>query len=430
MSWTSDYISDVRYPAFFYKEMQPLWLSTVAGLSGFTAPRANADFTLCELGCGVGINLLVAAACHPGAHFVGVDFNADHLTMARDAARSSGISNVEFIHADFAGFARDNLQNFDYITCHGVWSWIAAEQQAAVLDMVSAGLNQNGLFYLHYMCHPGSTDLMSFQHLLNLCAHHMPGPSPRKAQVGMKLLEQMAGSGIFADRPDLMRHLANMAKRQPEDIAHEFLTDHWRPQHCVDLHQQVAQAGLRYLASADVFNNLDPSLSIPGRMQGLIRQTQIPALAETMKDMARNAHQRMDLFQKEPTPLNRDHFAAHIARMQFRLLPNAPSHGPIQFDTPIGPITGPEAIFTPLLQRLAQGPASGADLLALPIFAGDVVALLQSLQLLMMQAMVHPATADGVMKGDQVERLAQWFRQNAIQIDMIENCGTAVVARP
>lgn len=426
MSWTDGYISDVTYPAFFYKDMQPVWLSTVAAMQGFSAPDVRQPFSLCELGCGVGINLLVAAACHADAHFVGVDFNADHLRAAAKAAAAGGITNIEFVHADFAGFARSNERQFDFMTSHGVWSWIAPQQRDGLLECAARGVKSGGLFYLHYMCHPGSTDLLPLQHLLNLCAHLMPGPSPRKAQTGLKLLQQIAASGLYADRPEMLRHLANMAKRNPADLAHEFLTDHWQPQHSADVHQQVGNAGLALLGSADLFNNLDISLSIPGKLQGLIRQTAVPALAETLKDMARNAHQRMDLFQKDPARQSRERFIAGLSETVFHLLPGAPPPGPVSFPTPIGPLTGPEAIFAPLLRRLAAGPATGAELLRLPAFAGDAPALLQALQLLMMQEIAHPATDAHPAIADRTARLSDWFSRRGIALDIVAECATAV----
>ena len=426
MSWTDGYISDVSYPAFFYREMQPVWLSMVAGLQGFAAPVVDQPFALCELGCGVGTNLLVAAACHPEAQFVGVDFNAEHLRVAADAATSGGIRNIEFVHSDFAGFARSNSRQFDFITSHGSWSWIAPAQQSALLDCAVQGLKPGGLFCLHYMCHPGSTDLLPLQHLLNMCAHLMPGPSPRKAQTGLKLLQQLAGSGLYADRPAMLRHLENMAKRDPADLAHEFLTDHWQPQHPAEVHQRLGQAGLSFLGSADMFNALDISLSIPGNLQPLIGRTAVPALAETLKDMARNAHQRLDLFQKDPAALDRDGFIARLGATRVHLLPQAPAPGSLTFATPIGPITGPEAVFAPLLQRLQAGPATGIELAHLPVFAGDVGALLQPLQLLMMQGIAHPGTGAPPPADGRVARLTQWFGRNGINLAIMAECGTAV----
>lgn len=424
MTWTDGYIADVGYPACFYKEMQPLWLSTMAGLQGFSAPDVHQPFVLCEPGCGVGINLLVAAACHPDACFVGVDFNAAQLDVGCAAAAACGIENIEFIHADFAGFADSNNRQFDFITSHGVWSWIAPHQQASLLDVAARGLKPGGLFCLHYMCHPGSTALLPLQHLLNLCAHLMPGPSPRKAQTGLKLLQQLAAGGLYAEEPAMLRHLANMAQRPPADLAHEFLTDHWQPQHSIAVHQKMGEAGLSFLCSADAFNNLDVSLSIPGRMQDLIRRTAVPALAETLKDMARHAHQRMDIFQKEPARLDYDSFTARLHAMRFHLLPDAPPPGPISFSTPIGPITGPEAIFAPLLQRLAASPATGAELAQLPVFSGDFGTLLQALQLLMMREIAHPGAI--APPADRISRLSDWFGHHDIVLTIIEECATAM----
>jgi len=426
MTWTDGYIADVCFPAFFYKEMQPVWLSAVAGLQRFAAPDPARSFALCELGCGVGTNLLVAAACHPDAQFVGVDFNPEHLRIARDAAASAGIRNLEFVHADFAQFARGNDRQFDFMTSHGVWSWIAPHHQAALLDSVSRNLKPGGLFYLHYMCHPGSTDLQQFQHVLNLCAHHMPGPSARKAQTGLTLLQQIAEGGAFAGHPGMLRHLSNMARRDPADLAHEFLTDHWQPQHSVDVHQRVGEAGLTFLGSADVFNNLDILLSIPSKLQGLIGRTRVPALAETLKDMARHTHQRMDLFQMAPVPLDPAAFGAVLGAMRFQLLPHAPRQGPITFSTPIGPVTGPAAVFTPLLQALASGPATGAQLLRLPGLSGDAEALLQSLQLLMMAGIVHPSGPAPAATNDAGEALSHWFGRNGITLAVVAACGTAI----
>jgi SAM-dependent methyltransferase len=423
MSWTGGYVSDTRYPPFFYKEMQPLWLATVARLLGMTAPDVRAPFSLCELGCGQGANLLVAAACHPEARFVGVDFDPAHIEAARDAAAASGLYNLEFVQADFASFASRNQERFDLVTCHGVWSWVAPDERARLLGIAAQALLPGGLLYLHYMCHPGSTELVPLQHLLNLCAHHMPGTSVRKARTGMLLLDQMVEQGAFADRPALRRHLANMARREPADLAHEFLSDHWQPQHSTDLHQQVGATGLAYIGSADVFNNLDVSLSVPARLQPLIRRTAVPALAEALKDIARNAHQRQDLFQKGPRPLVTD---VALAATRFAALPGAPRHGPVTFDTPIGPITGPEAVFTPLLERLASGPASGAELSDLTVFARDPQQLHRALQLLMMQQLAHPAMDPAPLAAARAEALGRWFADHGVGLRLVADCATAL----
>ena len=438
------YPIDVDFPAFFYKEMPPVWLACVSRLLGFAAPDVAGPFTYCEAGCGLGINLLVAAACHPAARFVGVDVNDRPLRIARAAAQAAGLQNIEFVHSGFDEFAGGRPGSFDFIATHGVWSWVVPRHRDALLALVEAGLKPGGLFYLHYMCHPGSTDLLTIQHFLHLFARQVPGTSARQVQTGLKLLGQLAGRGLFVDRPGVLRHLDNLGSRDPDQLAHEFLTDHWQPQHSVDVHQQLGAVGLSYLGSADVFNNLDVALSIPGQLQGVIRQTGEPALAETLKDLARNSHQRMDLFQREPRPLSPQAYGEQLGSTVFHAVPGAPVGGPLTFTTPIGPVEAPPVPCNALLQRLATGPAPFAELARLPAFAGQPALLLQTLQLMLMQAIVHPANptnpADLTSPADranpaepaaaagnrQATALTRWLARNRLSLKVIEACGTAV----
>lgn len=87
MTYAAGYVQDVAYPAHFHREIQPLWLSMLTRFLGSAPPDLTRPYSYCELGCGVGINLLVAAATNPQGQFVGVDFNERHLTIARDAIR-------------------------------------------------------------------------------------------------------------------------------------------------------------------------------------------------------------------------------------------------------------------------------------------------------------------------------------------------------
>ncbi|THF60725.1 class I SAM-dependent methyltransferase [Pseudothauera rhizosphaerae] len=430
MNRKEGYTVDVAYPAFFYKEMLPVWLSAMTRFLGFAAPGLTSPFTYCELGCGVGINLLVAAASHPSGRFLGVDFNAAHLETARDAARASGLENIEFIHADFAAFARSNKTDFDFIASHGVWSWIAPQHRAGMLDSVARHLKPGGVFYLHYMCYPGSTDMVPVQNLLNVLSHHLQGTSAQKIQAGLALLLRLADAGLFADQPATQARLRALTEKDPNHLAHEFLTDHWQPQHAVDVHQQVGEAGVNYLGSADVFNNLDPALSIPGKLLGLVNRMAAPALVETVKDLARNSHQRMDIFQRTPRALGKEEHLAQLGAIVFGLLPGAPVQeplqGPLAFSTPIGPIEGPAEVFAPLLHRLSEGEASFAELSRLPVFAEQPGLLFQSLQLLMHQEIVHPVKPVPARENASVEKLTQWLGMHEIALRIVGECATAV----
>lgn len=423
------YVADVSYPPHFHKEMQPVWLASVAYLLGTAAPDITRPYTYCELGCGLGINLLVAAATNPLGQFVGVDFNARHLAVAEEAAGALGLGNLRFVHADFARFERDNEQPFDFIASHGAWSWIAPAQQQHVLRLVERSLKPGGLFYLHYMCHPGATQMIPVQKLLNELAPDVAGDSEGQVQAGIELLCRLDAAGVFVDQPRLSASLRTLRQANPAYLAHHFLSDHWAPQHSVDLHRAVARGGVAYLGSANVFESLD-SLSIPGAAQPLLAGLPSPALREAVKDLARNQHQRQDLFQRTPEALAAPEHRRRVGAMRFCLGPQTPGTGGLSFATPIGEIQGPAAIFSPLLDRLAQAPASFDELSTLPAFFDNPGLLSQSLQMLMWQGSVHPLRDDGRGCDESAGRLREWLEQHGIRLAVMAECGTAAHTNP
>ncbi|PRB78992.1 class I SAM-dependent methyltransferase [Pseudomonas sp. MYb185] len=429
MKKEAGYVLDVSYPAHFHKEIQPVWLSSLTHFLGTVAPDISKPYSYCELGCGVGINLLVAAATNPLGQFVGVDFNERHLAVARDAARSIGLDNIRFIQADFARFAQDNNLFFDFIVSHGVWSWIAPNHQQSMLQLVQKFLKPKGLFYLHYMCHPGATQMIPVQKLLNELAHHRAGTAEQNIQAGLELLGRLDGAGAFVDQPRLSASVQGLPGKGTAYLAHDFLTDYWRPQHSVDVHRLAAQAGVTYLGSADTFDNLE-GLSIPGNLQPVLASITSPAVRETVKDLARNQHQRRDLFQRAPERLSAQQHLQQVDAIRFRLLPEAPRSGAVHFATPIGAIQGPEEIFSPLLQALAARPASFAGLRQLPAFANSVGLLSQSLQMLMWRGYAHPLRQGQLTNPEPVGRLKEWIVQQQLNLQVVEDCGTATYQLP
>jgi hypothetical protein len=423
------YVMDTSYPAHFHREVQPLWLATQTLIQGATPPVLTAPYSYCELGCGVGINLLVSAATQPHAQFVGVDFNARHLAVARQAAQQLGLKNLHFVHADFAAFARNNTLFFDFIVSHGVWSWIAADQQHQVLVLVERFLKPRGLFYLHYMCHPGATRMLPVQKLLNELSHHLTGSAEQNVRAGLGLLGRLDCAGTFHDQPALSANIKALQQKDAAYLAHDFLNDHWNPQHSADLHRQVTQAGVTYLASADPFENVE-ALSVPGAAQPVLAGIRVPSVRELVKDLARNQHQRRDLFQKAPDALSPEAHLEAIGALRFGALPGAPANGAIEFRTPIGNINGPSELFTPLLERLAQAPASFRELGQLPIYAGKPGLLLQSLQMLMWQGYAHPLREDPHDSAATTQALQAWLDTQQLRIKVVNDGATAVHLAP
>ncbi|NLP32487.1 MAG: methyltransferase domain-containing protein [Oligella ureolytica] len=427
MNRQDGYIIDTSYPLHFYKEMQPNWLGYIANTLGCVSPKLTKPYRYCELGCATGIGLLVAAACNPRGQFIGVDFNAEHIATADALARKAGIKNIEFILASFDDFAEQYTEPFDVIVTHGVWSWLAPKAQIGIMQIIHKLLKPQGLLYLQYMCYPAAARLISLQKVLHEVSIHNPDKSSEESvKEGLALLRHLAnnGAGLFVDNPELEKELTLLEKENPAYLAHDFLTDYWRPQHSADVHRIFAQADVTYIGSANCYENMD-TLSVPGNLQALIAQTQSRAMQETLRDVARHQNQRVDIFQKQPQTLNDEQYEKVIDRFVYKALPNLPKAGAIIFDTPIGKITGPKEIFTPLIEALASGDKSFAELRQLSMFSHAPGLLLQSLNMLMWADYIHPLRQDDEIATAHVE-LQAWIDELTLPLALVPECGTAV----
>jgi len=91
----------------------------------------------CELGCGQGFAANVLAAANPHIAFHAVDFNPTQIAGAQRLAEQAGLGNIAFHETSFADFAqRDDLPLFDIIALHGIYSWVAIEQRATLVEIL------------------------------------------------------------------------------------------------------------------------------------------------------------------------------------------------------------------------------------------------------------------------------------------------------
>lgn len=420
------YVIDTTYPIFFYKEMQPLWLNTIVNFLGFKAPDIEASFSYLELGCATGTNLLVSAINYSNGFFVGVDFNQAHIDKAKASAQLLGLKNIEFICCDFSTFLEKNNRSFDFIVNHGTFSWISANHQKHILDIVSQSLNNTGIFYLHYMCYPGSSDLLPVQKLLNLVDQHTQESSLKSIDIGKKLFFDLNEAGAFINNPKIdpiIRSLENSHSY----LAHEFLTDYWKPLYSVDLHNMVYQTTkISYLGSAHPCENID-SISIPLKMQNIIKNIQVPALKEYLKDLARDAKQRTDIFQKNPQVLNTAEHRETINKKSFKLLPNIPEKGILYFQTPIGNIKAPQEVISNLIESLLNKQMRFDELLSLSAFKNNPLFLIETIFLMMNAQYLHPVSVrtEHIDK-DLIKKFNEKMKQEGAQLRIIKDCVTAI----
>ena len=148
----ADY-DEYLYDDYPFAETHPDWLSTLGVLFGLT-PAPVTTCRVLELGCGLGGNLVGMGVALPHSEFVGIDLSANQIAHGRATVEAIGLHNVH-LHAMNVCDVDESLGAFDYIICHGVYSWVPPDAQAAILRICRRQLAPHGIAYISYNVRPG-----------------------------------------------------------------------------------------------------------------------------------------------------------------------------------------------------------------------------------------------------------------------------------
>src|SRR5437773_1594361 len=70
-------------------------------------------------------------------------------------ASDRGLTNITFSHGSISEIT-DDFGQFDYILCHGVFSWVAVEVRDSILRTCQRNLTPNGIAFISYNAYPGN----------------------------------------------------------------------------------------------------------------------------------------------------------------------------------------------------------------------------------------------------------------------------------
>jgi methyltransferase-like protein/2-polyprenyl-3-methyl-5-hydroxy-6-metoxy-1,4-benzoquinol methylase len=144
---------DVPYLTRPRYSTHPDCLATMAVLAGMQ-PASVAGCRVLELGCGPGGNLLPLADAFPDSDFVGVDLSARQIQMGQELCAGLELTNLRLVAASILD-VDETFGNFDYVICHGVYSWVPAEVRTGILRVCQGRLKPHGVAMISYNTYPG-----------------------------------------------------------------------------------------------------------------------------------------------------------------------------------------------------------------------------------------------------------------------------------
>ena len=143
----------VPYDSNPFSQSQLEQLAAIATLFGL-APKLPSQARVLELGCATGGNIIPLAARYPNGVFLGLDLSEKQVSAGREVIKALGLRNIELRHGDITAISKGK-QSFDYIICHGVYSWVPQAVQQAILRVCGENLAEQGVAYISYNVYPG-----------------------------------------------------------------------------------------------------------------------------------------------------------------------------------------------------------------------------------------------------------------------------------
>ena len=148
---------DAPYKSKTFYYTQPGRQQMVLKLLGFKTPDLK-NARVLEIGCSFGGNIIPFALENPKAEVIGIDLSSVQIEEGNRIIENLGLENIRLIHQNVLDFD-EKLGKFDYIICHGVFSWVNEEVQRGILDVIKNHLSENGSAILSYNTYPGWKNL-------------------------------------------------------------------------------------------------------------------------------------------------------------------------------------------------------------------------------------------------------------------------------
>jgi cyclopropane fatty-acyl-phospholipid synthase-like methyltransferase len=365
--WTAGYVADINYTYGFYRELTPAMLAFVALARSRRAPSLQPGATYCELGCGQGFSANLLAAANPDIEFYATDFNPAQIAGANALAAEGGAPNIHFSDASFQQYIDDpSLPQFDFITLHGIYSWVSAENRKAIVDFIARKLKVGGFVYISYNTLPGWAAAMPLRRLFTDHAGTTGGTLLSRIEKALVFADRMreANAAYFRDTNGVAQRLKNIQNQNRNYLAHEYFNKDWTPLYFSDVAGELDAAKLGHLGSAHLLDHIDGVNFTPAHL-GLLNEIGDPLFRETARDYLTQQQFRRDVFARGVLEMNAGENQAAWLDLRLALIAPADAFN-YSVNGPLGSVSLQEEVYKPMIEALSKGPRTVRQLMAEP----------------------------------------------------------------
>lgn len=331
-------------------------------------PADSRKCRVLELGGASGGNLIPMAAEFPRSEFVCVDLSAVQVEEGRRDAAALGLSNIRFLALSITDLP-DSVGEFDYILCHGVYSWVPAEVRDRILAVAREHLRPEGIALVSYNTLPGWGLARSVRDMLRYHTSDVADPAERVRQsrefVGFVAENQGGTASPWTST--VSAEAARIAGARDAYVLHEFLEDCNEPVYFSEFMRRARECGLQYLADSQInFMFLENQPRPVAQRLAPLETERI----EQYSDFLHNRRFRFTLLVREGLRLDRAIDPAKVDHLHLRSLVAPETTARLEPDRPGRNFRGPEDVSYGTTDYVSTAVLlTLADLAALPVLA-------------------------------------------------------------
>ena len=247
------------YDSYSYGQTCIDYLCAVAKFHGLDAVNPHNSKVL-EIGCAMGGNIIGQAINHPNSQFIGIDLSSEQIAIGKRAIDGIGCKNIELIEMDICNLISefDGKIEFDYIICHGIYSWVPDFVRSAILQSCKELLSPNGVAFISYNCYPGWKYVEPLRDFMRFCAVKSSG-NVADLESGLNAIKfQKAFYAKYSPNETSATHIKNLnseyikhIQNYPKSyVAHEYMEICNQPFYFLDFAADANDHRLCYVADA------------------------------------------------------------------------------------------------------------------------------------------------------------------------------------
>ena len=253
---------EVPYPSHPFEATHPDNIYTLAKLFKLDVTVPD-NASILELGCASGGNIIPMAVQLPNARIVGIDLSQKQIDDGNRTVDSLGLKNIQLVAGDFNSLDA-SFGKFDYILCHGVFSWVPPHAQERIFEIFRDFLTPNGIAYVSYNAFPGWFMRGMIRQMM---LYHTSGVASRseRPQQARALLSFLVDSTEGQETPFakfLKSELDMLAKQSDSYLLHEHLEDNNHPMFFYEFVKLLGKFDLQFVSESSlasmVTSNLPP----------------------------------------------------------------------------------------------------------------------------------------------------------------------------